>query len=132
MPKKLKYYFAVITKVPDDCNGNYACDTIYINPNAKKHVVGANIIVGPSIPNFEDLYVESLRTNARDNKIIDLTKEQIIECNSPVFSLGEILVMDPSNDRSIPEGKKPDKWDVSYETFTDINEAVECSKRVYG
>jgi hypothetical protein len=127
---KSKYYFAVITKIPDDCEGNYAVDTIYINPNGKEHVVGANIIVNPPhIPNYDDMFAFALCHNKEKN--IDLTKEQMLTCNSPVFTIGEILIMDPSNDRSVPEGKKPDKWDVSYECFDDILEAVRCARKVF-
>jgi hypothetical protein len=129
---KSKYYFAVITRVSGDCEGNYACDVIYINPNGKEHVAGANIIVNPPrIPNYDDMFANSLHSDRYKDTIIDLTKEQLFTCNSPVFSLGEILIMDPSNDRSVPEGKKPDKWDVSYECFDDILEAVECSKKAF-
>jgi hypothetical protein len=60
---------------------------------------------------------------------IDLTKEQYVFCSTPVFKLGEILVMD-SNDRTIPDGRKPSKWGVSYETFDNIDDAIKRAREV--
>ena len=50
--------------------------------------------------------------------------EEVLFCSVPVFKLGEILVMDCSSDRTIPDGRKPSKWDVECETFNDIESAV--------
>lgn len=91
--------FAVITEVPKNDEGNHAVSEMVICPEADKHVVGANIIVDPS--EFDDkLFIEALRFQDSGNHTIDLTKKQMIFCQTPVFRLGEILVID-SNDRTI-------------------------------
>lgn len=38
-------HFAVITKIPDDNEGNYACAEALINPRGNQHVVGSKILV---------------------------------------------------------------------------------------
>jgi hypothetical protein len=120
-------YFAVITKVPEDTEGNYACAEAYINPKASQHIAGSNIIVSPPKLN-EELFVKAISARGKQN-IIDLSIEQIVICNTPVFSLGEIMVMG-ANDRTIPDGRKPSKWDVTYEAFTDIDAAVKRALEV--
>lgn len=118
-------YFAVITEVG---NGNYACGEMLINPEADHHVVGANIIVDPPFHVVEEYFSDAVK-RGRDTTI-DLTKEQMVFCNVPVFKVGEILIMD-SNDRTIPDGRKPDRWDVKYEIFDDANSAAKRAKEVY-
>jgi len=111
--------FAVITRVPDD-DGNYACGELLINPDGRKHVVGSNILVNP--PHFDEkLFVEAL--NREKQSLVDLNKKQMLMCNVPVFTLGEILVIG-TNGRTIPDGRKPSKWDVNCEYFNDIEDAV--------
>jgi hypothetical protein len=121
-------YFAVITKVSDDLSGNYACAEMLINPDANAHTAGANIIVNPPSHLVEKYFGDAIRRKRNDP--IDLTKKQLVFCNTPVFTVGEILIMN-SNDRTIPDGRKPDKWDVEYETFTDIDSAAKRAKEVY-
>jgi hypothetical protein len=121
-------YFAVIINVGDGLSGNYACGNILINPDAEDHVVGSNIIVDPPFDFIEERFQNAV-TRER-NAPIDLNKTQMVFCNVPVFSLGEILVMG-SNDRTIPDGRKPDKWDVEYETFNNIGDAIKRANEVY-
>jgi len=118
-------YFIVITEVSEDNEGNYSCSEALINPNGEKHVVGSNIIVSPNMT--YELFTKALEN--RDTKIIDLSVEQVIFCSIPVFSLGEILIMD-SHDRTIPDGRKPSKWSVTYETFNDIEKAIKRAREV--
>jgi hypothetical protein len=120
-------YFVVITKIPDNSSGNYACGEILINPDGEPHVVGSNIIVDPPFTMLEEYFGDALMRDR--NASIDTTRKQMVFYSVPVFSLGEILVMD-SNDRSIPDGRKPDKWDVGYETFTDIDSAIARAKEI--
>jgi hypothetical protein len=121
-------YFAVITKVPDDFDGNYSTSEAYINPNGKEHVAGSNIVVAPYKFSGE-LFGRAIL--AIENKTIDLNVEQYVFVSIPVFKLGEILVMGP-NDRTIPDGRKPSKWNVSYETFDDIEDAIKKANAVLG
>ena len=114
-------YFAVITKTPTSDDGNRACSTMYINPRGEEQVVGSRIIIPPN--KFEDdLFAKAITSVCMNT--IDLSEEQVLFCMVPVFKLGEILVMDCNSDRTIPDGRKPSKWDVEYETFNDIESAV--------
>lgn len=100
-----------------------------INPDANAHTVGANIIVDPPSHLVEKYFGDAVNRNR--NEPIDLTKKQMVFCNVPVFTVGEILMMD-SNDRTIPDGRKPDKWDVEYEMFGDVDSAAKRAKEIYG
>ena len=110
--------FGVITEIG---TGNYSYGEIIVNPDSEKCVVGSNLVVGGDFD--EELFADAL--NHRDSKstIIDLTKRQMLFCNTPVFQLGEILIIG-SNDRTIPDGRKPSKWDVECEYYDDIEEAI--------
>ncbi|MDD3019823.1 MAG: hypothetical protein PHX61_02430 [Alphaproteobacteria bacterium] len=119
--------FAVITELPTDNEGNYACGKILVVPGGRHHIVGSNILVDPPVFD-EELFCAAVVAGKQTT--IDLTKNQMIMCNVPVFELGEILVMG-SNDRTIPDGRKPSKWDVGCEYFNTIEEAVKRSKEVY-
>jgi predicted aconitase with swiveling domain len=44
---KSKIQFAVITEIPKDNDGNYACGEILIVPGGRHNIVGSNIIVDP-------------------------------------------------------------------------------------
>jgi len=126
--KETMTQFAVITEVPTDYTGNYAYSEILINPKADKHCVGANILVHP--PKYDEkLFVKCLMDGGKD--IIDLSKKQILMCQTPVFTLGEIMIID-SNDRSIPDGRKPSKWDVGCEYFNDVESAIKRARQVTG
>lgn len=120
--------FAVITKVPKDNYSNYACNEILINPSADKRLAGSNIIVEPSTFD-EKLFGEAI--TRREQTTIDLTTEQMLICNTPVFKLGEIMIVD-SNDRTIPDGRKPSKWNVGCEYFKDVKSAIKRAREVVG
>lgn len=42
----------------------------------------------------------------------------------PVFTLGEVLILNADGREPFGEGRKPNKWDVSYEDFSTIEEAI--------
>jgi hypothetical protein len=119
--------FGVITEVPDDYSGNYACGELLVVPGGRSNHAGSNLIVDPHKFD-EDLFVEALRSQGKSTTI-DLTKKQMLFCNVPVFRLGEIMVIDTCG-RTIPDGRKPDKWDVGCEYFEDIESAIERSEEV--
>ena len=48
----------------------------------------------------------------------------------PVFELGEIIIVNESGREAIGRGRKADKWDVSYEEFTDIEQAIARAREV--
>jgi hypothetical protein len=119
--------FAVITKIPKDYDGNYATGEILICPNASTScVAGANIVVNP--PEFDESTFGDALVRKCGNTI-DLTKKQMVFCLVPVFSLGEILIIN-SNGRTIPDGRKPGKWNVGCEYFNTIEDAVKRAKEV--
>jgi len=126
MSSKPDIRFAVITKIPNDHEGNYATSELVIYPNASEHVAGANIIVNP--PEFDESMFEDALVRKGSNTI-DLTKKQMVFCLIPVFRLGEILIIN-SYDRTIPDGRKPSKWDVNCEYFDTIEDAVKRAKEV--
>ena len=128
MSSKPDIRFAVITEIPNDYDGNYATSEIVICPDGSKCVAGSNIIVNP--PKFdEDMFVKAVSRN-RDDNIVDLKQEQMLFCQIPVFELGEILIIN-SNDRTIPDGRKPGKWNVECEYFDTVEDAVKRAKEVY-
>lgn len=70
----------------------------------------------------------------RDEKIISSVTFLGVGAMSalaPVFILGEILVLDSPYGREISgRGRKPSKWVVACEEFSDINEAIKRAKEV--
>jgi hypothetical protein len=126
MSSKPDIRFAVITEIPNDCEGNYATGEILICPDTCNRVVGSNIVVNP--PEFDESMFEDALVRKGSNTI-DLTKKQMVFCLIPVFRLGEILIIN-SYDRTIPDGRKPSKWDVNCEYFDTIEDAVKRAKEV--
>lgn len=53
-----------------------------------------------------------------------------LELRYPVFTLGEILVLDDSGREVSGIGRKPSKWFVSYETFDTIELAVDRAREI--
>lgn len=62
----------------------------------------------------------------------DLDVALFLKFGQPVFSLGEILVLDDSGREVAGLGRKPSKWRVTYELFYDIALAVERAREVSG
>lgn len=50
---------------------------------------------------------------------------------TPVFEVGEILILNESGREYGFPGRKPSKWDVDCEEFTDFQEAVKRSEEVF-
>lgn len=120
---------AVITGVSGSLD-NYACSNLLVNPDASKSTAGATLVVDPPQQAFDpEMMVSAIL--APNPTSLDLTKKQLVLCNTPVFSLGEILILDSEYGRSIPDGRKPSKWFVSYECFENLEDAVKRSKEVY-
>ena len=128
--------YAVITEIPKDITWNLAVSEILISPKHKKknpHLAGAGIIARPDHYS-QKLFTKMIRRRVemlgKEETTIDLTKEQLILCLSPVFELGEILIVDKRTDRTIPDGRKPSKWDVGCEYFDTIEEAIRRAREV--
>lgn len=66
-----------------------------------------------------DLYAdEDGRMDAPAKHIVDL------RLRTPVFSLGEILILDSDGRELNGRGRKPSRWGVTVEYFDNIEEAV--------
>lgn len=126
-----EFIFAVIVDVGHDLNTNYACASLLVNPEGLLgKMVGSELIVEPPKEYVSgEMFAESIL--ARPATSIDLTKKQLLMCNTPVFSLGEILILDHMYGRSIPDGRKPSKWAVTYECFEKLEDAVKRAKEIY-
>jgi hypothetical protein len=48
----------------------------------------------------------------------------VLVLRAPVFTLGEVLIVDGDGREMAGQGRKPSKWDVSYEEFDDPEQAV--------
>ena len=46
----------------------------------------------------------------------------------PVFTVGEVIITDDGERECIGHGRKPSKWDVKYQTFDSIDDAVAFAK----
>jgi hypothetical protein len=101
----MKYEYAVITKVPNplDDQGNLAlCGPIYCETRERK-IVSA----------------------------VDILGNAIFAMRSPVFHLSEILILDDYGREPCGLGRNPSKWNIDYETFDNIEAAIEKAKEVY-
>jgi len=96
--------FGVITRVPaPETGGNLAADLDVFS-------VGAGNGIEEVITRVPPLHALNLRT--------------------PVFHVGEVVIMDASG-REIPfPQRKPSKWDVDCEQYTDLGQALGRAREV--
>lgn len=53
------------------------------------------------------------------------------DCKVPVFEKGEIVICDVGNGREVGyPGRKPSKWDVEYDIFDNLDDAVKRSQEL--
>lgn len=101
----MRYKFYVITKVPGILEqGNMAHDFMYegwdFSNDCKIPVIG-----------------------------ISNTAKPIGDCKTPVFEEGEIVICDIEAGREVCyPGRKPSKWDVEYDIFDNLDDAVKKSQ----
>lgn len=62
----------------------------------------------------------------------ELNVRLFLQLGSPVFSLGEILVLDETGREHAGLMRKPSKWNVTYELFYDVAMAVQRAREVSG
>lgn len=67
----------------------------------------------------------------RNGNEIDLMRQFELDFHLPVFNVGEILILNDSGREVCYPGRKPSKWRVQVEEFTDLNEAIARSKQVF-
>lgn len=127
-------YLAVITKIPDPTRAKQDVD--WWNQ-------GGNLAHGPSLYFDEDptdpdndtvhSFFDWMTQDSVIDKLDEETRLILSSVQSPVFELGELLIMDESTDRTIPDGRKPDKWMVEYDKFPmrSFLTAIERSKQVF-
>jgi hypothetical protein len=46
----------------------------------------------------------------------------------PVFEVGEIVICDDSGREVCYPERKPSKWDIEYEVFDNLDDAIKCSQ----
>lgn len=64
-------------------------------------------------------------------KYLNIPPDANIHFKARVFEIGEVLPVDGLYGREIvARGRKPSKWDVQYETFKTIEEAIARSREV--
>ena len=55
----------------------------------------------------------------------------MLALRAPVFTLGEVLIVDENGRELAGAGRKPDKWDVGFEIFDDVAIAVERAQATF-
>ena len=107
MGKKEDYEFYVITKVPGlSEQGNMVHELMYDGWDY---------------------------SNDRKIPVIGLsdTLKPLGECKVPVFEEGEIVICYADTEREVCyPGRKPHKWDVEYDRFDNLNDAVKRAREI--
>lgn len=70
--------------------------------------------------------------DGRSRKLADVPVGQplLLGLRCPVFTVGEILILDASGREVGGRGRKPSKWDVEVEYFDDLGAAVRRAREV--
>lgn len=100
--------FGVITEVsaPED-GGNMACDLDIFR-----------------------VVEERSAANGFTERLEQVPPQTLLGLRTPVFSVGEVLILDDGG-REIPyPGRKPSKWSVGCEEFDDLEAALARAKEV--
>lgn len=104
----MNYTFSVITKVPKPGQGN------------ESHVV---LVKAWDETNEECVFQFST--------LEDFDKpNEFVNAKIPVFSLGEVLILDGSGREVVGMQRKPSKWSVETEEFDNLEDAITRSKEV--
>jgi hypothetical protein len=62
--------------------------------------------------------------------IIDVMGAAAIALRAPVFTLGEIMILDEDGRELVGAGRKPNKWFVTTEDFDSLEAALERAREV--
>jgi hypothetical protein len=82
------------------------------------------------------LYIETEQPSpanhfkAKIESVFKVMGANALAFRSPVFDLGEILIVDSEYGREVGGGRKPSKWDVDADYFDDIEDAIARSQEV--
>jgi len=90
-----------------------------------EYVVITKILEGEIRGNLANVFVR-LRTD--DVPVIGGIGPMVLAWHE-VFILGEVLICQGGRE-ICGQGRKPSKWYVEHETFNNVEDAIECSKRV--
>ena len=67
----------------------------------------------------------------RGYKWINIPEKSLIFFRQNVFELGEILILDRDSEREIGgRGRKPSGWDIEFEKFKNVTDAIKKSLEV--
>ena len=83
-----------------------------------------------------DVYVEKEQPRPENNftaknvNIAELIGPQVMALRTPVFYLGEIILLNEDGREVDGPQRKPDKWYVEIDVYTDLNEAIARSREV--
>jgi len=121
--KNKDYTFGVITWVPKHIEDGNKYDDLLVRDRKKEedNMTMANAC-GYKAYRFYDVY--------DDEENDGLSKEDIIDVRLPVFSLGEILILDNCGREVAGRGRKPSKWIVNCQEFDNLDDAIACAQKV--
>lgn len=79
-----------------------------------------------------DLYLPKDGPNSEYVRAVELPQYQglAFHARSPVFHVGEILILDESGREYGYPGRKPTKWYIETESFDELTDAIERSRTV--
>jgi|GEM_PF-2697091 len=118
--KNKDYTFGVITKVPKNVeDGNKYDDLLVRDRKTEEDVMTMANACGYKAYRFYD-----------DEENDGISREDVVHVCLPVFSLGEILILDNYGREIAGRGRKPSKWSVTCEEFDSLDNAIECSQKV--
>jgi hypothetical protein len=105
----MSYTYAVITRVADPATGGNLAMAFDLFHQTEQ----PDIEKGNYLGTFERVPMDIMLT-----------------LRAPVFEVGELLVLGESGREVLGAGRKPDKWDVDYEEFNAIEDAVRLAKDI--
>lgn len=115
-----KYTFGVITKLPSNNEiGNMHSALLKRDYDSEKRSEEDGFVLRP---HYRDI---------GDEDIDNIDDKDLAWVLLPVFELGEVLILDGPYGREVSgQARKPSKWFVECEYFSDLEEAVNKSKEV--
>jgi hypothetical protein len=115
------YIFSVITKVPKNSDDGNKYDDLLIRDRKKE--------ADPT--SVANLGYRSYREVCESDDMVNIPDDDVIDVSLSVFSLGEILILESTYGREIAgKGRKPSKWSVDTKEFDNLDDAIECARKV--
>ena len=118
--KNKDYTFGVITKVPKHIeDGNKYDDLLVRDRKTEEDEMTMANACGYKAYRFYD-----------DEENDGISREDVVHVCLPVFSLGEILILDVTGREVAGRNRKPSKWFVTCEEFDNLDDAVDCAQKL--